>query len=1539
MQQWSISNDRKNNRGFSRRASMDDPLENVLYPPGVKDLTEEVSTEELICRLKDCGDVFQKMSQKEQTARLYEPLAHLLITERFIEHKSREVRVLVACNIADIFRICAPDEPYRVPSQVKLVMEFFVDQLKLLSNPLDSSFNKCIYLLENLAVVKTFTICFDTPGCRHIIYRLFKVIFHASGDHILKAKRHIINLLCPLITDSDVVTQELLDVILIHLVEPVKSQRPTASLIGKEIFLKTASTLEPYIQAFYNNAFILGASVQSSLSSHLYPLIYEINLLNSGVLLTVIPRLEYKLKSTDIAERTEVTEILGRMFSDRNSDMIETHNLLWGCFLDRFNDINKNIRLLCVNFAREFLVYHPESRQDITAKLKSRLRDVEQDVRVAVVTAVIDAAREDLFCVNEDLINHVMERTLDKMFSVRKEAILGLGVLHKDYLLTPVRPDSRAEAMLSFVKNKLLNVYYQPQVEDRLLVERVFNTCLVPYQRPLKERLKIFYELFVSIDDCATRCIRDMLQSQKNFRDDMMKIIECIQLGDPSKELPIGKIRALSKELIYVEKSVEYIKRFCREMEQDNKLRNMMITVLDGSISSAECEVRVKEILKTLGDPVRTNMHYMVIKQLLEKIVPVWIDKEGVKYVVSLIKDFMSGDAAKEPKIACRGMELISVLSFAFPNLFTAEELYKDMLCILNENNSDDIVPVLQALSNVITDVKKYFPDVCVKLIPIMKQFVTFGSKKQAKFAVKLIFHIVDNKQEVFGELIEHLKKHFTFSSQYFRTSLAAVGYIAFLCHDMFASEFKNVVAKVIVRDLLMLDEELPNEENEQGAGNELWAPLESLREITKIKMEGMKVMVRWLMGMKDMIQPAMSTLRLLCTIIAHNGDLMEKNCLSPAECSWMRVSAGSCMLRLCREPKYAASLTIEQFTILAFLINDKCPELRERFCSKLNKGLYYLKLPLEFLAVLALGSLEPRKEFRAIIKKYFIHNVIRRRVFIKDHRISSKDLPQYLPDYAIMYLVYLLAHAPFFPSFNDVPALLKIRHCLFFFLDALMTKNDGYSFTFYIRTLENIKQTKDKIHPTNKSACLKLYAVCDVGLHILMTRPNYVLTDYPGSPHLNSKFFSDPDLESVNSKTYLPTELMRPVDLAKAGFNIDVYDNTEGTEREDAVVPSTSTTESIQSNINPSHVSKSEENPVPSFISNQSKVTASSVKTKTRSGPKQAKKNSNSRVTQQRKTSGVSRKPLKKPNIRQDPSISRRATRNHPIQEVKLNNGHIASIEISSINSSEIDSNKSPETDSSNSGNTVSNDLADTSSDNLHEMDIHKTNLDKDAPSVKNHKIPRASNKILRVSLNKLPLNTENYSKSLSDNSAVSEDTPSLNSQSIKQNNSLSPNITSIKLSNQSSLQYLIKQCNVYLKRTEVHDYLNKRSLDEMNSGDFQNLDSSSNRLDGACLKKRGRPAREIKKSPQEKLNTTKSSVGHRKFPERKKTLQKPKLTNDLLESSRKNKANIRKIHEEITAEINAINQGHPTVKTNSKQTVTKRTKKSEEQPAAKRR
>lgn len=73
-----------------------------------------------------------------------------------------------------------------------------------------------------------------------------------SDEHSTKVKSFMLDILCPLICESDMVASELLDIILINIVEPNKTQRKNAYSLAKDLILKCSNTLEPYIQSVSN---------------------------------------------------------------------------------------------------------------------------------------------------------------------------------------------------------------------------------------------------------------------------------------------------------------------------------------------------------------------------------------------------------------------------------------------------------------------------------------------------------------------------------------------------------------------------------------------------------------------------------------------------------------------------------------------------------------------------------------------------------------------------------------------------------------------------------------------------------------------------------------------------------------------------------------------------------------------------------------------------------------------------------------------------------------------------------------------------------------------------------------------------------------------------------------------------------------------------------------------------------------------------------------------------------------------------------------
>lgn len=119
----------------------------IQYPNQLKPVTDDLRDDELIRRLKVCEkfcccvfftrefhlvlDLFQALSltlqamgQDDENFSRYTPLAVHLVRDFFLNHESKDVQLLVACCIADILRVFAPEAPYKDPDQIKVSLNF-----------------------------------------------------------------------------------------------------------------------------------------------------------------------------------------------------------------------------------------------------------------------------------------------------------------------------------------------------------------------------------------------------------------------------------------------------------------------------------------------------------------------------------------------------------------------------------------------------------------------------------------------------------------------------------------------------------------------------------------------------------------------------------------------------------------------------------------------------------------------------------------------------------------------------------------------------------------------------------------------------------------------------------------------------------------------------------------------------------------------------------------------------------------------------------------------------------------------------------------------------------------------------------------------------------------------------------------------------------------------------------------------------------------------------------------------------------------------
>ena len=301
-------------------------------------------------------------------------------------------------------------------------------------------------------------------------------------------------------------------------------------------------------------------------------------------------------------------------------------------------------------------------------------------MRYEVVMAIVTTARKDVDVVaaSEELLNFVKERTLDKKFKIRKEAVSGLALIYKKYMADPLGQPEATKKAIKWIKDKIMHSYYMRDVEDKLLVERLLNTNLVPYNLDAKDRMQKLYLLFATIDEYATKAFIGIQKGQKQARKIVAELVEKLRDNPDWKDKDFQmKIHAVSQFLPNPLKTQEFLKKFASNLMKDSVMMNALDKVVnDEDISCKECNDTMSIILKKLGSPIMTNLYYGTIKNLLERISSVMIDREAIQHLVGLVKEAVTNgpilsELELNPAVAVeRGLRLLLVLAFVHPSHF-----------------------------------------------------------------------------------------------------------------------------------------------------------------------------------------------------------------------------------------------------------------------------------------------------------------------------------------------------------------------------------------------------------------------------------------------------------------------------------------------------------------------------------------------------------------------------------------------------------------------------------------------------------------------------------------------------------------------------------------------------------------------------------------------------------------------------------------------------------------------------------------------------
>ena len=149
--------------------------------------------------------------------------------------------------------------------------------------------------------------------------------------------------------------------------------------------------------------------------------------------------------------------------------------------------------------------------------------------------------------------------------------------------------------MIQFMMTCTLCWLFFNSIEDRLLVERLLNMCLVPFNLDSEERMKKLFLLFSTIDENACKAFIEIQKHQLHVRKAVTEWLSLYRRdkSDKRDKAMLVQIHALSKFLPEPMKAQEFIKRLSSSLQSNSNLLNAFEKIVDPDISCKDCQTYV----------------------------------------------------------------------------------------------------------------------------------------------------------------------------------------------------------------------------------------------------------------------------------------------------------------------------------------------------------------------------------------------------------------------------------------------------------------------------------------------------------------------------------------------------------------------------------------------------------------------------------------------------------------------------------------------------------------------------------------------------------------------------------------------------------------------------------------------------------------------------------------------------------------------------------------------------------------------------------
>ncbi|GMF20311.1 unnamed protein product [Phytophthora lilii] len=256
----------------------------------------------------------------------------------------------------------------------------------------------------------------------------------------------------------------------------------------------------------------------------------------------------------------------------------------------------------------------------------------------------------------------------------------------------------------------------------------------------------------------------------------------------------------------------------------------------------------------------------------------------------------------------------------------------------------------------------------------------------------------------------------------------------------------------------------------------------------------------------------------------------------TPTLAATFRSTASCGLIKLMRHRQLEASISIAEWHVLGFTIQDSSEDVRHNFLKKLTSHLMKqpVQYPHRYLSYLALAATDSSTSVKKTARNLLKIAVERmRRIFdaassgeaavINSPNRQGTDPPAMsalmVPEYALPYVIHLLAHHPKFPVklVERTPSVVVFQSALWtdqlaylsFFLDGLVSTNAAAAdnIAFLLQILTKLSQCHDVTSPND----INIYPLIDSAVALLKKKikKQSNLKPFPGRIFLPKHLYS----------------------------------------------------------------------------------------------------------------------------------------------------------------------------------------------------------------------------------------------------------------------------------------------------------------------------------------------------------------------------------------------------------------------------------------------